>query len=406
MGIIFYSIHYKKIIYSFFLLQMNKAEKIMKAFSNGDASGLVHLNTKQADAFIDYIVDESVLLGQMRIKRMDTPKATIGKLGIGSKVFYPATRGTALDTSKRVQATAGSIELESKEIIAEVFIYDDEVEDNIEGTAFKEHLMRMIASQGRNQLEEAVLYGRKVADAEDINQLFDGILYRALTGGVVVDGADTNLFTDRFIEKPKLSKMYTSIPTKYQKGLTGYFLPNNLIVNYNDKYETTSNTVDKRGANGKPFIEVPLLDVTEPVPTGASLTIASDAAAGQKNVVLSDASTITAGDVFCLAYGKAKQFASVVASKSSNTLTLTDNLPFDYESSDSNENFGYECTLDGASGLLANSLNFIWGVQREITVEPQRDARLRGTLFVITMRMDVQVENAEAICICKNMKSK
>lgn len=45
-------------------------DKIIKAFDTDTwNSSLVHLNTRQADAFIDYIKDESVILKNARIKK-------------------------------------------------------------------------------------------------------------------------------------------------------------------------------------------------------------------------------------------------------------------------------------------------------------------------------------------------
>ena len=392
--------------YYLYYIKMDKGQKIMKAFSNGDSSSLVHLNTKQADKFIDYIVDESVLLKRIRVIKMSQPNVKIGKIGIGKKVFYPATRGQELDTSKRIQAVADSIELNSKEIIAEVFIYDDEIEDNIEGAAFKQHLMQMIASQGRNQIEEAILYGRKNDGAEDLLQQFDGVFYRVeKNGGKIVDCA-SGIFSDRYMDKQKISKLYKSIDTKYRKGLNGVFMPNDLVIDFSDKYETNLNTVDKKGAYGKSFIEVPNMSVEEPVVTGSKLTISSNVTKGDTTVDLSDASSLSAWDNVVLAYGKAKQFATSVVSIATNTLTLADAVPFDYDSWDSNENFLYKCTLDGASMILGNDKNIIWGMQRKITIEPERYARLRGTLFVITARMDIQVENPEAMWIAKGLKVK
>jgi len=104
-----------------------------------------------------------------------------------------------------------------------------------------------------------------------------------------------------------------------------------------------------------------------------------------------------------LNYGKAKQFASTIASIATDNLTLEDAIPFDLDSGDSNENVVHECTLDGASVILGNDKNILRGIQRAITIEPQREARLRGTLFVITARMDVQVESPEAMAIAKNL---
>ena len=68
-------------------------EKITKAFDNETGnSSLVHLNTRQADAFIDYIKDESVILKNARVKKMNAPMENIAKLGVGEEVFFPAAK--------------------------------------------------------------------------------------------------------------------------------------------------------------------------------------------------------------------------------------------------------------------------------------------------------------------------
>jgi len=54
-----------------------KAEKIDKVFNGGDSSSLIHLNEEQADKFIDYIVDESVILKSARVVRMNKPQKVI-----------------------------------------------------------------------------------------------------------------------------------------------------------------------------------------------------------------------------------------------------------------------------------------------------------------------------------------
>ena len=126
----------------------NITQKIEKAF-NAEAgnSKLVHLNTQQADLFIDYIQDESVLLKKVRKVKMNTPTKEIAKVNIGEEVLYPAGRSGTKFTGKAVEAGTDSIQLKSKKMRAKVVILDDELEDNIEGPAFKEHLMRMLAKR-------------------------------------------------------------------------------------------------------------------------------------------------------------------------------------------------------------------------------------------------------------------
>jgi hypothetical protein len=104
---------------------------------------------------------------------MNTPIKTIGKVGIGEKVLYPATSGTALDPSKRVGGSLDQIQLVSKELVGEFVITDDELEDNIEGNGFTEHMVRMITKNIANQLENVSVYAKTVSGATDCLQLFD-----------------------------------------------------------------------------------------------------------------------------------------------------------------------------------------------------------------------------------------
>ena len=66
---------------------------------------LVHLNTKQANTFIDYVADESVVIKNSRIKKMNSPMETIAKIGVGDEIFHPAQRGKKLAEDKRIEAS-------------------------------------------------------------------------------------------------------------------------------------------------------------------------------------------------------------------------------------------------------------------------------------------------------------
>lgn len=389
---------------------MNKAEKIAKVFSGGENSSLVHLNTAQADKFIDYVVDESVILKSSRVVRMDTPQKVVGKIGISDKILYPAQRGVALDTAKRTQATPDKITLVSQEVIGEVRIYDDEVEDNIEGVAFKEHMMKMVAKKVANQLERVALYSRKVANPTDLLQMFDGFIKAVETSGVVVDASDTGLFADRYIDKEKLAKLRKSINTAYRNVLNKWYMPDDVAIDYEVKYEASNNTVNKYGAFGVDFTKANIMSIDRAVAvaSGFTATLTASPVAGAFAIVVSDETGATFGDTITLALGNDKEFTSTIASinTGTNTITLDDALPFGYNHTLASENTVTETTLDGADVILTPDYNFIYGIQRDITIEPDRVAKERATDFVITMRVDFQVENAEMTGILKNVKVK
>lgn len=386
---------------------MDKAQKIAKVFSGGENSTLVHLNTAQADKFIDYAVDQSVILKSARVIRMDTPQKTIGKIGISDKILYPAQRGQALDSSKRVSATPEKITLVTQEVIGEVRIYDDEIEDNIEGVAFKEHMMKMVAKKVANQLEKVSLYARKVANPTDLLHMFDGFVKEIETNGGVVVDANVG-FSDRYIDKDKLAKLYKSIDDIYGDMINKWYMPKGVAIDYEVKYEATNNAVNRYGAFGIDFTKANLLATKRPVvvTSGYTGTISADVTAGATTAVLTDETGLSNGDEITFNLGKDKEHTAVISNVNAgtNTITFAPAIPFGLESSDANENTVKETVSDGADVILTPDFNFIYGIQRDITIEPDRVAKERATDFVITMRVDFKVENPEMSGILKNVK--
>jgi len=388
---------------------MDKGQKIAKVFNGGENSSLVHLNTAQADRFIDYVVDESVILKSSRVVRMDTPQKVIGKIGISDKILYPAQRGIGLDAGKRTSATPDKITLISQEVIGEVRIYDDEVEDNIEGVAFKQHMMKMVAKKVANQLERVALYARKVANPTDLLQMFDGFVKAIEANWVVVD---SNVgFADRFIDKEKLAKVRKSIATKYRNILNKWYMPDDVAIDYEIKYEASNNTVNKYGAFGVDFTKANIMSVDRAVVVtgGYTGTISANVALNATTAVLTDETGLTVGDQVTFALWNDKEHTVVISAidAGSNTITFTGYpMPFALTAITATENTVIETISDGADVILTPDYNFIYGIQRDITIEPDRVAKERATDFVITMRVDFQVENPEMTGILKNVKVK
>ena len=387
---------------------MNITQKIAKAFNvEAGNSKLVHLNTKQADLFIDYIQDESTLLKKVRKVKMKEPIQEIAKVNIGEEVLYPAGRSGTKFTGKAVEAATDTIRLESKKMRAKVVIHDDELEDNIEGPEFKEHLMRMLAKRAGNQLEKTALYGRFIgatpATANVISTLnqVDGFLKRA---GVIVDAADTNMFDKRSIDLGKLKKLRKSFKNQYRSGLE-IFMSDGLKLDYLEKYQALAgyNTVNQAGYAGKNFIDIPLLREDRPVVKvgGASTTLASANTAGQKTITVASANNIDVGDELVIGIGTALEWVGSVASKSGTTITFDTPVPYTYTG---NEKV-YECLTDGTDVIMTDPNNLIWGIQRDFTLEMDRDAELEANIFYLSIRTDFQVENSEALGVLTNVQS-
>jgi len=156
---------------------LSKREQIEKMIS----LPAIVLEAEEADRFIDYIVDESVMKNSARIVKMQKETKNIRALGLGENRFlYPGATFTAADYLK--QLSDQKISLLSKKMRGCVVIYDDDLEDNIEADAFADHVMRMVAAKIANELDEIFWIGDTAGiggfAATDTRSLFDGWRYR------------------------------------------------------------------------------------------------------------------------------------------------------------------------------------------------------------------------------------
>ena len=101
------------------------------------------LNPEQANTFIDLVVEQPTILRQTRVVRMAAPQRKINKLGFDQRIMRAAPQaGGANDDGSNDRYLAAAdrsapitqqIELNTKEVIAEIHLPDEVFEDNIEG---------------------------------------------------------------------------------------------------------------------------------------------------------------------------------------------------------------------------------------------------------------------------------
>lgn len=155
---------------------LSKKEQIAKMI----ALPTITLAAEEADRFIDYIIDQSVLKNTARIVRMNKETKEIRALGFGTGRFlYPGDTFSSSDYKKTF--AHNKISLTSKKARGCVVIYDDDLEDNIEEDAFADHIMRIVAAKIANELEEVFWIsdtGSRGGFANtDLRSRFDGWRY-------------------------------------------------------------------------------------------------------------------------------------------------------------------------------------------------------------------------------------
>ena len=111
-------------------------ELVQKAIVTTDAiASSGKLNPAQANKFIDYVRDESVLKNNARVVRFRNESLDIDKIGVGSRVAMPATE--AADPALRRGITTSKVSLAPKTIIVPFEISDEFDMTNIEGDSVK-----------------------------------------------------------------------------------------------------------------------------------------------------------------------------------------------------------------------------------------------------------------------------
>jgi hypothetical protein len=251
---------------------------------------------------------------------MSAPKRKIEKIGFGSRILRAApSSGTALDASKRAAPDLGLIELETEEIIAEVWLPYDVLEDNIERGGLEQTIMTMIAERAALDLEELIVLG-DTGSADSYLALVDGILALTPTGHTIDGSGITDI--DKGLFKEAIQRM----PTRYlrNRAMMKHYVSHHVEMEYRDSIADRATSLgDEKISKFTPMF----------------------------------------------AYGTPVQ----------PTAMMPDNKLF-----------------------LSYPKNIVWGIQRDIMIETDKDIRRRVLIIVLTMRCDVKIEEPQACVVVEN----
>lgn len=110
------------------------------------------MNPEQTDRFLTYVEDETSLKQIGRIERFRPQQKKIPKLGNGRRRTLPVVEG--VDPGVRMGLPTGEIVLEPSEFMTPFPITDDFIQYNVEGDAGVDTVVRLMALQHGNDLEE------------------------------------------------------------------------------------------------------------------------------------------------------------------------------------------------------------------------------------------------------------
>jgi hypothetical protein len=144
---------------------------------SGDAASGI-LRPEQARRFIDYVWDGTVLAKDGRRVTMRANSMELEKVNVGERVIRAAAQGVGNYTNSG--ATFSKVELSTKKIRLDWEVTAEALEDNIEGAALEDHLVRLMTNAFANDIEDLAINGDGTTGS--FLSIMDGFVNKATTG--------------------------------------------------------------------------------------------------------------------------------------------------------------------------------------------------------------------------------
>mgnify|MGYP005842491885 CR=1 FL=1 len=189
-------------------------QRAMLALSDLQSDGGM-LNPEQNDTFIRLLIDQPTMINQVRAVPMAGPSMELNKIGFGSRILRAARQATsgdgrALTEAERSKPTTSKVQLDTKEVIAEIRLPYEVLEDNIERGDLENTILALIAERAALDLEELIISGDTAAVGDDYLALTDGVLKLATDN--VVDAASAGVSATLF------NNMLKALPTRFRRN--------------------------------------------------------------------------------------------------------------------------------------------------------------------------------------------
>ena len=247
--------------------------------TNTNGHGLLYPD--QANRFIDYMWDATILAKAARTIRMRSNTTEIDKVAVGERVIRAATENNPVNYVSgytNTAATFSKVSLTTTKLRLDWELSSESLEDNIEGSDLEDHIARLMATQAGNDVEDVLING-DTDSSDGLLQAFDGFRKKSLAGAHVVDAAGAGLGNAVFNNALK------ALPRKYKqrRNQLRFFSGSNLVQDYlynltdvsTSPFDIASgvirgNIAGPEGAPGSvtpfafgiPVVNVPLMDET------------------------------------------------------------------------------------------------------------------------------------------------
>jgi hypothetical protein len=169
------------------------------------------LAPEQAKRFIDYVWDGTVLAKDGRRVTMRANTIELEKVNVGERVIRAAAQADPAFTN--AGATFTKVELTTKKIRLDWEVSTEALEDNIEGGALEDHLVRLMTNAFANDIEDLAINGVGVG-GNAFTSIMEGFVHKVTTEGdaheAVVTVSNNEWTTD------VMQNIILAMPRKYR----------------------------------------------------------------------------------------------------------------------------------------------------------------------------------------------
>lgn len=319
-------------------------EKVIRTVEVAGGNGGL-LNAEQANRFIDYMWDSTVLGSQVRKIQMRADTIDIDKVQVGRRIVRLATE--AVDDGVNAGATFTKVSLTTKKLRLDWELSSESLEDNIEGDDLDDHIARLMATQFGNDVEDLAING-DTDSTDPLLKSFDGY------SKILRENANTFDAEGAPIDRGLLNTALKVMPRHFmqRRNELKFFAGTNAIQDYLFSLQQ---------------VETGYVNPESSASAGINQAVRTEGAAG-----------FAIGNAFGLRINEVPLFRE-------------DRQLDDATGSDNHGEF-----------WLTYPKNLLWGVKREVEIfrefKPKKDA-IEYTVFT---RVGVQVENPEAAVVVYN----
>jgi hypothetical protein len=162
---------------------------------------------EQARRFIDYVWDATILAQDGRKVTMRANTIELEKVNVGERVIRAAAQASYDYTN--AGATFSKVELTTKKIRLDWEVSTEALEDNIEGGALEDHIVRLMTNAFANDIEDLAINGD--GDTGAFLSIMEGFVSKAtaVDSGAheslveITNGWNTNVMQDIILAMPR-----------------------------------------------------------------------------------------------------------------------------------------------------------------------------------------------------------